>query len=113
MFGDAWWRWVLLVCWRCSTKFLRRAWIVLCLLDKLGKEYLSKNIIIDTVVEPASYIGDSDINALFLPFGCNPANMVVEVVEELGRCLLKVIERQPLKQESMCLDIVSVNGKSV
>ncbi|KAH5617418.1 hypothetical protein HBI23_257380 [Parastagonospora nodorum] len=39
--------------------------------------------------------------------------MVVEVVEELGRHLFKVIKRQLLEKKSTRFDVVSINGKSM
>jgi hypothetical protein len=113
VFRNTWWSRVLLVGWGGSAELLVRWRVVFGLLEELSEEDLAKDVVVDTIIEPTRDVGNGDVNALFLPLGCDAANVVVEVAGKLGHGLIEVFKRKFLEEQSMSLDIVGIDWQSV
>jgi hypothetical protein len=113
VFRNTWWSWVLLVGWGGSAEVLVRWRVVFGLLEQLSEEDLAKDVVVDTVIEPTRDVGNGDVNTLFLPFGCDAADVVVEVAGKFRHGLREVVERKFLEEQSMSLDIVGIDWQSV
>jgi hypothetical protein len=107
------WRRVWLVCWGGDARLFFGWRVFLGFLEELGEVYLAEGVVIHSVIEPSRNISDRDVNALFLPLSCDATNVVVKVVGELGLGLLEIIQRHLFKEDSVSLDVIGIDWKSV